>query len=528
MFGKNKNLENRLSLVEHQEQRFFKDIDFRLNSIEQEWAKFLSRNQDLEKRIKTLEEIISVQKAEIEDLKHDKKQTKSKIISSNARLTEEQQKALSEILSNRDNYFVTGKAGTGKSTLLKELVKASDPKKVAVVAYTGAAALNVGGQTIHSFFYLGLEPQNVQDPESVNMPTYTKEVLSAVDTLIIDEISMVRSDVLDMMDKKMQQARGNARPFGGCKIIAFGDLYQLAPIAGTRDEKEFICSRYRTLYFFGAPAADTFKILELKTVMRQNDEKFIAALNEIRLGKVSQETLAYLNSSATKQIPDGWMHLTLKRDVAAVINQQKLDKIQGKETVYKTTFGGANPPTPEEVAFDYTLPLKVGARVIAVMNDIAKKYVNGSVGVVVELKEDSVIVNFNGVDVLVGKLIWEKRKYVYDKKTRSLSCEITGWASQLPLKLAYAITVHKAQGQTYDNVVLDFQGCKTFSAGQTYVALSRCRSLAGLKLTRPIRPEDIFINEEVTDYLNGTFLSKTENEALKQKLIDYDEMELAF
>lgn len=499
------------------------EMKARLNLIEQ----IMSKNQDLEKRIKKLEETVAAQKEEIEKLKQDKYYTPVPPVQSDFKLTTEQQEMLMKIQTSHDNFFVTGKAGTGKSTLLKELVRVSNPKRVAVVAYTGAAALNVGGQTIHSFFHLGLEPQNTQDTESINMPYYVKEVLKAVNMLIIDEISMVRSDILDMMDKKMQKARDNTQPFGGCKIVAFGDLYQLAPFAGTKEEKEFICSRYNTLYFFGAPAARTFKTLELRTVLRQHDDKFIAALNEVRSGKVSQTTLTYLNEAAAKPIPEDWTHLTLKKDVAKEINQQMLNKIQGTETIYRTITGGVNPPTSDEVAFDYTLPLKVGARVIAVMNDTAKRYVNGSVGVVVELKEDEIVVNFNGSDVPVGRLICEKRKYIYNKRTHALSCEITGWASQLPLRLAYAITVHKAQGQTYDKVVLDFKGCNTFSAGQTYVALSRCRSLAGLRLTRPLKAEDIFINEEILAYLNGAFSRKTEKQPLKST-VDYDSMDLPF
>lgn len=487
MFGKSKELESQLKI-------------FKIKC-----KKLSSYNFEMEEKIKQLEEIIAEQKKEIENLKQNKDFKPLKNTFPAVSLTEEQQNVMNQIKTTSNNLFITGKAGTGKSTLLKELVRISDPKTVAVVAYTGAAALNVGGQTIHTFFQLSIEPQETSNKDSIAMPSYVSGMLSVVNTLIIDEISMVRSDVLDMMDKKMQKARNNDQPFGGCRIIAFGDLYQLAPIAQTKEENAFIRSRYKTLYFFGAPAAETFKIIELQNVLRQNDQQFIFALNEIRLGHVSSGTLAYINNNGIKQIPEDWMRLTLKKDVAREINQYMLDKIKGKEVIYKTTVGGINPPTNEETSFDYDLHLKVGARVMAVMNDISKRYVNGSMGTVVELKEDSVVVNFNGVDIPVGKMICEKRKYTFDKTTHSLSSEITGWASQLPLRLGYAMTVHKAQGQTFDKLVLDFNGCNSFSAGQTYVALSRCKSISGLRLTREIKREDIFINDEVTAYLNGSF-----------------------
>lgn len=441
-------------------------------------------------------------KAEVASLKREKAELKKKIFelqNQRIRLTAEQQEIISALEENSNNYFVTGRAGTGKSTILNYF-RSTTEKNVAVVAPTGAAAINVGGQTIHSFFRMSLGPQDVMNRQNIMVPSYIKTILNTIDILIIDEISMVRSDVMDMIDSKLRDARQVDEPFGGVRIIAFGDLYQLPPVVKTKEERDFILNRYDTLFFFGCKAArDTFEVLEMKEVLRQKDWLFKETLNEIRQGhSIFVETI---NNECVRPAPKDWIRLTPKRETARQINLQRLTELNSEEKYFETELGGNDPPAEEDVPFDFDLRLKKGCQVMTVINDAAGQYSNGSIGTVKDLSDDTVFVEIDHSVISIGKQKFEKYRYAVDGKGY-LEKNTVGWAKQFPLRLAYAITIHKSQGKTYDHVVVDYSGSSAFSPGQTYVALSRCTTMDGLRLTRPLTKEDVYVDPEVTKYLD--------------------------
>ena len=418
-------------------------------------------------------------------------------------LTDEQNKVL-ELLENTDNnYFVTGKAGSGKSTVLKCFKETTKKKNVVIVAPTGVAAINVDGVTIHSMFKLDFDPQDTKSKTKVQMDLATQERLKAIEVLIIDEISMVRSDIFDMMNVRLQIAKRSTLPFGGCQVIAFGDLFQLPPIIQDGEAKEFVLRRYGTIFFFGAPVVkDTFKILELSAVLRQKDDTFVSILNKIREGVISYDDVRKINM-CNKRISlfDPTLRIVLTRAKAEKINFQKLEEIQEKEVVYETEITGDNPPSKNEIPFDYLLKLKKGALVMMTKNDPAHKYFNGSIGQVVEMDKDYIIVNINNENCTIDRLVYTKKEYKYNHETKELDAIVVGAARQFPIRLAYAITVHKAQGQTYDKIIIDFEAQRIFAAGQTYVALSRCKTLRGITLTRPLQYRDFLVDKEVVDYM---------------------------
>lgn len=421
-------------------------------------------------------------------------------------LTEEQSKVVDLLENTSNNYFITGKAGSGKSTVLSYFRENTKKNNVAVVALTGAAAMNVDGQTIHSLFRMDFNPQDTWSKSKVECQP-VKETLKAIEVLIIDEVSMVRADIMDMIDCRMQYAKGNCEPFGGCQVIVFGDLYQLPPIAANKEEQKFILDRYGTLFFFGAPGVKNFRHENLNDVLRQTDNQFISLLNEIRSGNNSNEILQKINSACYRPAPKEWLHLTLKRDVAQRININRLSEIPEKEYQFETELGGPEPPSKEDVPFDFLLRVKVGARVMVTKNDTAHKYFNGAIGVVKKVNDEYITVCIDGQNYDIAKIEWYKRKY--SVRCGELHADVVGWARQYPLRLAYAITVHKSQGQTYDNIVIDYSDSTVFSPGQTYVALSRCRTLNGIRLTRPLTAEDVYVSNEVIAYLNGEKSSKS-------------------
>ncbi|MBQ9016667.1 AAA family ATPase, partial [Candidatus Saccharibacteria bacterium] len=430
------------------------------------------------------------------------------------KLGEEQRRIFDLLETSNENTFVTGKAGTGKSVLLQYFVK-NTRKQVAVVAPTGVAALNVGGQTIHSFFGLKLEVQDTEDLESVRDMGYKKrEILRKIDALVIDEVSMVSSAMMDMIDAKLRYARDDKeRPFGGCQIIAFGDLYQLPPVVTSGQESRFIEDRYKTVYFFGAPVIkkNPFKIIEMEHVYRQKDDFFIDFLNKIRLGECSNSMLEDINDSCNI-IPNDDQFITLTGDnaTASDINRKKLAELPGKEYTYVGDVNGditqAGMPT------DLNLKLKVGCQVMMIKNDITDntsndkrekaRWVNGTLGVISELGEDMIKVKINGVSHSIDKVTWDKIKYRYNSETKKLEKVKEASFTQYPIKLAYAVTIHKSQGQTFDSVRVDLRK-GAFAAGQTYVALSRCRNMDTLYLTKPLRKEDVKVSQEVIDFMKN-------------------------
>jgi ATP-dependent DNA helicase PIF1 len=397
------------------------------------------------------------------------------------------------------NAFITGRAGTGKSVLLKYFVD-NTSKNVAVVAPTGVAALNVSGQTIHSFFKFPPELQNLNE---IKVDFRTKEILKHLDTLVIDEISMVRADLMEAMNIKLQLAKGSGLPFGGVQLVMFGDLYQLPPIVEDGQLGRFFDHNFGGVYFFNAPIFKEleYRILELNQVFRQSEQKFIDILNAIRTGTHTQETLNILNERTKVFLPkSGFIILAGHNATVSSINNKKLGEIKGEEKVYIAEITGEM--NEKSFPTDKELRLKVGAQVMLLKNDRQKppRWVNGTLGIVTKLTDDIIRVSINGVEHTISQESWDSVRYFYDHETRKIKKEVVSSFRQFPLKLAWAITIHKSQGQTYKCVAIDISN-RAFATGQTYVALSRCESLDGLYLLSPIKQEDIMIDPEVREFL---------------------------
>lgn len=438
----------------------------------------------------------------------------------NIALGSEQEYVYDLMNETHENLFITGKAGTGKSVLLQYFVKHTQ-KQVAVVAPTGVAALNIGGQTIHSFFGMGLDVQNPDSFSQVSDMGYKKrEILNGIQVLVIDEISMVSVDIMDMINAKLKYARNNQEPFGGCQIIVFGDLYQLPPVVSNGQISRYMEDRYATTYFFGADEIRNhpFKIIELQHVFRQKDPVFIDILNDIRIGKTSKAVLEDINSCCVLP-PKDEKYITLTGDNATAdsINRKKLDALPTKEFIYTGEVTGdikqASMPT------DLNLRLKVGAHVMMIKNDHTEnssddkrkksRWVNGTLGIISQLTNNGIKVEINGVSHWVDKEVWEKYQYSYDVSTKSIKKDVVATFSQYPIKLAYAITIHKSQGQTYDAVKVDLTK-GTFAAGQAYVALSRCRDMNSLYLASALKQEDIKVSQEVVNYMKDRIVEPSQ------------------
>lgn len=420
------------------------------------------------------------------------------------------------------SVFLTGKAGTGKTTFLKRLRELS-PKRMVVLAPTGVAAINAGGQTIHSFLQLPLGPflpGNANDEERrkkiFRMSQHKKDLIRTLDLLVIDEISMVRADLLDQIDDALRRLRDRTLPFGGVQLLLIGDLMQLSPVARP-DEWAMLSAYYDTPYFFSSHALQQlqYATIELKHIYRQQDTKFIDLLAKVRNGRMSQADIDLLNS---RYIPGfnpqdaKWIRLTTHNHTAQQYNDLRMSRLQTTPRVFTSQVKGDFPESSYPVDADLTL--KEGAQVMFVKNDTSYEhsYYNGKIGVITEITDTSVEVTCPGdpkpIDVV--PVVWTNIKYSLDKETKSIKEEVAGEFSQLPLRLAWAITVHKSQGLTFDNAVLDINA--SFAHGQAYVALSRCRSLHGLVLSAPMSPSSVITDVSVNSYID-TQLSKTsENE----------------
>ncbi|PIP56471.1 helicase, partial [candidate division WWE3 bacterium CG22_combo_CG10-13_8_21_14_all_39_12] len=401
--------------------------------------------------------------------------------------------------NNRLTSYITGKAGSGKSILLRYFVE-NTSKQVAVVAPTGVAALNVEGQTIHSFFKLAPE---LQDLTSLKVDYKTKEILRHLDALVIDEISMVRADLMEAINIKLQIARDNNSPFGGLQVIMFGDLFQLPPVVSDGELHRYFDHNYEGIYFFNAPVYKEIdlKIFELNHIFRQKDQDFIRLLNAVRDGNVNSDVLSHLNQRAEIALPEtGYLTLAGHNATVSRINHEKLAELDGEEKVYIAEISGdlkeSSFPTEKE------LRLKEGAQIMLLKNDRQKppRWVNGTVGVVTKLSDDIIRVNIDGVEHTISKESWNSIRYYYDAEKRELEKEIVSSFTQFPIRLAWAITIHKSQGQTYESVAVDLTD-GAFAHGQTYVALSRCTSLDGLYLTSPIQPEDVIVDQEIVSFM---------------------------
>ena len=402
------------------------------------------------------------------------------------------------------NVFVTGKAGTGKSTLLQYFRNTTD-KSVAVLAPTGVAAVNVDGQTIHSFF--NFRP-NVTESNVRRAVAEKQELYKKLDAIVIDEASMVRADLLDCIDKSLRLNRSQKEPFGGVQMLFFGDLHQLPPVV-TESEREALQGAYDSPYFFDSNALrkSPVQVIELEKVYRQKDAAFIDILNAIRSNTADQAHLSALNSRVSNQItgPDGELCVTLTatNDVADNLNHQQLRSIRRQPYYFEATWiGGPDNRQPAPAR----LELKPGCQVMLLNNDSAGGWVNGTVGAVTGFSTDAdgrTLVDVrlqNGEQVSVNRFKWTLYKYALDPKTKTIQSTESGSYSQYPLRLAWAVTVHKSQGKTFDRVHID-SGRGMFAPGQLYVALSRCRTLDGITLARPIQPHEILTDSCVVEFL---------------------------
>lgn len=412
---------------------------------------------------------------------------------------------LDEIENGSDHLFITGKAGTGKSTLL-DLFRRSTRKNIAILAPTGIAALRVQGQTIHSFFKF---PPRLILPSDISHKPALARLVKKLEIIALDEISMVRADVLDGIDLMLRLHKKDPRPFGGVRLVVFGDIYQLPPIISSTEERRFFQTEYASPYFF---ASHVWQLLEpnlqyinLTTVYRQTDRAFIRLLDDIRNGDPDYDTLSDLNERVDPQAEDeGYIHLSPRNMTMQRINQQKLDSLSGEERTYLGTITGDY--NAQYMPADPVLRLKEGAQVIFVKNDPERVFVNGSLGIITLLDTNSIRVRLTGgQEVEVARASWDMIRYrLEDGDESRIRPEVIGSYEQFPLKLAWAMSIHKSQGQTFDRVILDMEG-GAFEYGQTYVALSRCRTLEGIILKRPLRPQDIMVDPRVVDFYINRF-----------------------
>jgi len=398
------------------------------------------------------------------------------------------------------HLFVTGRAGTGKSTLLRCL-KDLIAEEMVIVAPTGLAAVNVGGQTIHSFF--GFPPRLLR-PDDIRR-SRNGRLMRRLKFLVIDEVSMVRSDLMWAIDQSLRVNRGRPRePFGGVRLALFGDLHQLPPVINEADVAEHLEAQHGGPFFFSLAAlregAGT-ALIELTQVFRQNDEVLLDILNRVRDGAIDGHELRLLNARVrpirTLAEGDPYVILTPTNAAASRINMAYLSALSGRASAYTAgvtgEFSASAHPTEEK------LVLKPGAKVMLLRNDPERRWVNGSIARVARLADERVWIEIDGTEHEVEQVSWESRRYAYDRAQEKIVETVAGTFRQFPLRLAWALTIHKSQGLTLDNVYIDL-GRGAFAHGQTYVALSRCRSLAGLALARPLRAEDILFDTSVLGY----------------------------
>lgn len=447
------------------------------------------------------------------------------------------QDALQLITHTRQSVFLTGKAGTGKSTFLKYICNHTK-KKYVVLAPTGIAAINAGGVTLHSFFKLPFRPMLPDDPdlslshgrifEFFKYPKEKRKIIAEVDLIIIDEISMVRADIIDCVDRILRVYSGNMRlPFGGKQLLFVGDVFQLEPVVPS-DQKEILSLFYASPFFFSARVFKDINLvpIELQKVYRQTDSVFINILDRIRNNAARKQELDTLNGryfpSFEPQNEDMYITLATRRDQVDFINEKKLAELPGEEYVSVGKIEGDFPES--SLPTQLNLSIKEQAQVIFIDNDYERRWVNGTIGMVSGIDENGnvYVLMESGVEHLVEPTSWRNYKYKYNEKEKRIEEEIVGTFEQLPIRLAWAITVHKSQGLTFSRVVVDLTG-GVFAGGQTYVALSRCTSLEGLVLKSKISSRDIFIRKEIVE-----FSQIFNNQALIEKSIKESEAELQY
>lgn len=453
--------------------------------------------------------------------------------------------ALDLVQFTSQSVFLTGKAGTGKSTFLKYICDITKKKHV-VLAPTGIAAINAGGSTMHSFFHLPFHPL-VPDDNRFQTPGRMKEFLKynkehvklikSLELIIIDEISMVRADVIDFIDRILRVYSGNFRqPFGGKQMLLVGDVFQLEPVV-TRDERDILSKFYDTTHFFSARVFHEMQLvsIELTKVYRQSDAAFISVLDHVRTNKVTGTDLQLLNTCvltddysadalAPSDIEKG-MYVTLatRRDVVDAINQKNLNDIDGDPIHFYGEIKGEFPETSLPTLLD--LELKAGAQIIFIKNDQDKRWVNGTIGTIIGIDLDEgkyiTVITDEGKEYDVERAIWANVRYSYNEQEKKIEEEELGTFTQFPIRLAWAITIHKSQGLTFSRVAIDFTG-GVFAGGQTYVALSRCRSLDGLMLKKPISQTDVFVNPSIVNFSQQFNNQKAVDLALKRAGADIE------
>ena len=447
------------------------------------------------------------------------------------------QDALQLITHTRQSVFLTGKAGTGKSTFLKYICNHTK-KKYVVLAPTGIAAINAGGVTLHSFFKLPFRPMLPDDPdlslshgrifEFFKYPKEKRKIIAEGDLIIIDEISMVRADIIDCVDRILRVYSGNMRlPFGGKQLLFVGDVFQLEPVVPS-DQKEILSLFYASPFFFSARVFKDINLvpIELQKVYRQTDSVFINILDRIRNNAARKQELDTLNGryfpSFEPQNEDMYITLATRRDQVDFINEKKLAELPGEEYVSVGKIEGDFPES--SLPTQLNLSIKEQAQVIFIDNDYERRWVNGTIGMVSGIDENGnvYVLLESGVEHLVEPTSWRNYKYKYNEKEKRIEEEIVGTFEQLPIRLAWAITVHKSQGLTFSRVVVDLTG-GVFAGGQTYVALSRCTSLEGLVLKSKISSRDIFIRKEIVE-----FSQIFNNQALIEKSLKESEAELQY
>ena len=427
------------------------------------------------------------------------------------------------------SIFLTGKAGTGKSTFLK-YIRDNTKKKTVVLAPTGIAAVNVGGQTMHSFFKIPFKPMVPDDPDYANparmrkMLRYTKEkvkLIRELELIIIDEISMVRADIIDFVDRVLRVYSGNMRePFGGKQLLLVGDIFQLEPVV-THDTRDILRRYYKNFFFFNALAFAQINLvsIELRKIYRQSDSNFIALLDRVRINRATPADMVRLNQRCNPdyQEVNNEFSITLatRRDTVDSINDEHMKALKTPEFVYEGAIEGDFPDNSLPTALN--LALKEGAQVIFIRNDKKGRWCNGTIGKVTRLRENSVYVALeDGNEMLVEWEVWENMQYTYNEKEKKVEEKVLGSFSQIPIKPAWALTVHRSQGLTFNRVVIDFAG-GAFTGGQTYVALSRCTSIEGITLLKPLNERDIIVNPAVVEFSRQFNNKQMLTEAMEQE-----------